>query len=508
MAAPEPEVTEEQPKWTKITVHCGDPQTCPYDPSKGIKESPHIHEPYMPGAPAPYETILDHIGKTPLVRCRKLEKEYGLECELYAKCEFFNAGGSVKDRIGRRMILDAEKSGRIKPGDTLIEPTSGNTGIGLALTAAVRGYRMIICMPEKMSSEKANVLNALGAEIVRTATAAPFDSAESHIGVAQRLQTEIPNSHVLDQYSNASNPCAHYDQTCEELLEQTGGHIDMLVATAGTGGTVAGLACKLKEKDPSCIVVGVDPEGSILAEPESLNDPNHCPIYHVEGTGYDFIPMVLKRKFVDKWVKSNDTDSFLMSRKMIAKEGLLCGGSCGGAMSEAIKAAKELGPGQKCVVMLPDSVRNYMTKFLSDDWMIDTGFYQAQNIYKGEEAWRNRTVADLTPSTGDFVVYDNQTVEICLQTLQSSGNSSVPVLCSKNNGKCVGQMSLSKLNSQFNLGRITKQTEIRDTMESIRIVPSTMTLGTLSAVFNIHDYVGLEGQPNCLISRMDLLQAM
>merc|ERR550534_3181986 len=359
-------------------------------------------------------------------------------------------------------------------------------------------------MPEKMSGEKANTLTGLGAKIVRTPTAAPFDSLESHIGQSLKLQKEIPNSHVLDQYSNPSNPVAHYDQTAEEILEQVGGHLDMYVASAGTGGTIAGVACKLKEKDPNCKVVGVDPEGSILAQPEELNDPNHCPIYHVEGIGYDFIPMVLKRQMVDKWVKSNDTESFLMSRKMIAKEGLLCGGSCGGAMSEAIKCAKSLGKGQKCVVMLPDSIRNYMTKFLSDDWMIDNGFKEAENIYKGEEAWRNKTVADLTPSTGDFVVYDNQTVEIALQTLQSSGNASVPVLCSKNNSKCVGQMSLSKLTSQFNLGRITKQTEIRDTMESIRIVPSTMTLGTLSAVFNMHDYVGLEGQPNCLISKLDL----
>lgn len=500
MAAPESES-----KWTKIEVHCGDPQTCPYKPDI-TEKCPHVQEDYIEGAPAAYNTILEHIGKTPLVRCRKLEKEYGLECELYAKCEFFNAGGSVKDRIGRRMVLDAEKSGRIKPGDTLIEPTSGNTGIGLALTAAVRGYKMIICMPEKMSAEKENTLRALGATIIRTPTAAPFDSAESHIGVANRLNKEIPNSHVLDQYSNPSNPMAHYNQTAEELLEQCGGNIDMYVATAGTGGTIAGVACKLKEKNPTCKVIGVDPLGSILAQPEELNDPNVCPIYHVEGIGYDFIPMVLKRQFVDQWVKSNDTESFLMARKMISKEGLLCGGSCGAAMSEAVKVAKTLGKGQKCVVMLPDSIRNYMTKFLADDWMIDNGFTAAEEVYKGEEAWRNKTVGDLRLNSSDFIVFNTQTVEIAIATLQSSKQSALPVM-DENSKEVVGQITLAKILKEFNLGRITKNTLVEDTKESLQMVENSTKLSHLSAIMNIHEYVGLRGT-NHLISRLDLVKAM
>uniref|UniRef100_A0A8C5P7P3 cystathionine beta-synthase n=1 Tax=Leptobrachium leishanense TaxID=445787 RepID=A0A8C5P7P3_9ANUR len=248
-----------------------------------------------PDLPSKYSPdILDKIGDTPLVRINHIGKAHGLKCELLGKCEFFNAGGSVKDRISLRMVQDAERDGILKPGDTIIEPTSGNTGIGLALAAAVKGYRCIIVMPEKMSMEKVDVLRALGAEIVRTPTNARFDSPESHVGVAWRLKNEIPNSHILDQYRNASNPLAHYDSTAEEILEQCEGRLDMLVAGAGTGGTITGLARKIKEKCPGCKVVGVDPEGSILAEPEELNQTDKTG-YEVEGIGYDFIPTVLDR---------------------------------------------------------------------------------------------------------------------------------------------------------------------------------------------------------------------
>lgn len=486
---------------------CGDPQQCPYKRG-GLKgESPHPHEPYISGAPKPYEDILEHIGRTPIVRCRKLEEKYGLECELYAKCEFFNAGGSVKDRIGRRMILDAEKSGRIKPGDTLIEPTSGNTGIGLALTAAVRGYKMVICMAEKMSGEKADTLTGLGAEIVRTPTAAPFDTAESHIGQSLKLQKELPNAHVLDQYSNPSNPCAHYDQTAEEILEQMDGKLDMLVATAGTGGTVAGIACKLKEKLPSCVVVGVDPEGSILAQPEELNDPDHCPIYHVEGTGYDFVPQVLKRQFVDKWVKSNDTDSFLMAREMISTMGLLCGGSCGAAMSEAVKVAKTLQKGQRCVVMLPDSVRNYMTKFLSNDWMVANGFYNAADVYQGDEPWRARTIGSLDLKKSEFVIFSDQKVSAAVKTFIESGSAILPLLDCETQ-QVIGAISQAKLLSKLNTKWCTSEDLVTKAKSKIRVLKQSTTLGTLAAIFNCEEVVGLEDSPTTLIFRTDLLKAI
>merc|ERR1719145_430565 len=223
----------------------------------------------------PYKDIcdsaLDLVGFTPMVRMSRLAKHLEVECELLAKCEFFNAGGSVKDRIAKRMIEEAEKSGRIKPGDILIEPTSGNTGIGLCLAAALKGYNMIICLPQKMSGEKVNMMKALGAEILRTPTEAAWNDKDSHIFLAARLAKDL-DGHVLDQYKNPANPLAHYEGTAEEIIEQTGGKLDYMVMSAGTGGTVTGTAMKLKEKIPGIKIVAVDPYGSILAKPDSLND--------------------------------------------------------------------------------------------------------------------------------------------------------------------------------------------------------------------------------------------
>ena len=313
-----------------------------------------------------YNNILEVIGNTPLVKINKLSKE--LQCNLYAKCEFLNPGGSVKDRIGYRMVMDAEKSGRIKPGDTLIEPTSGNTGIGIALAGAVRGYRVIITMPEKMSHEKQVTLEALGAEIIRTPTEAPSHSPESHIGVALKLQKELPNAHILDQYANPSNPLAHYEGTGEEILRDLNNQVDMVVMTAGTGGTLTGTAKKIKERCPNATIVGVDPVGSILA------GGDYVASYQVEGIGYDFIPEVLHRELVNEWIKTEDKESFLMSRRIIREEGILCGGSSGSAMWAALKAAKSLKKGQNCVVILADGIRNYMTKFVDNKWMEKNNF--------------------------------------------------------------------------------------------------------------------------------------
>ena len=314
------------------------------------------------------DNISQAIGNTPTVKLNSVGCE--LACDIYVKCEFFNAGGSVKDRIGLRMVEKAEKSGRIKPGDTLIEPTSGNTGIGMALTAAVKGYRCIIVMPEKMSKEKQVILEALGAEIVRTPTEAAWDSPESHIGVAKKLNQEISDSHILDQYSNPDNPDAHYEGTAEEILAEFGTDLDMCVMGVGTGGTITGVAKKLKEKIPSIKIIGADPFGSILGGGDDVFP------YQVEGIGYDFFPDVLDNDLVDDYVKVNDQDSFVMARRLIKEEGLLCGGSSGTAMVAALEKAKDLEAAQKCLVILPDGVRNYLSKFLSDEWMKKEGFME------------------------------------------------------------------------------------------------------------------------------------
>ncbi|KAL7671434.1 hypothetical protein ACOME3_006332 [Neoechinorhynchus agilis] len=316
-----------------------------------------------------YRSIVDVIGRTPLVRLDRLAKRYGLKCELIAKCEFLNPGGSVKDRIGVRMIEEGERDGSLKEGGTVIEPTSGNTGIGLALVSAVKGYRCVIVMPQKMSKEKEYVLKALGAEIIRTPTEAAFNDPESHICVSQNEQRRIENSWIPDQYRNPYNPIAHYDSTAVEILEDCDYRLSMLVAAAGTGGTISGLGRRISEECPECRIIGVDPVGSILAEPPDLN--NGVQSYLVEGIGYDFIPASLDRTVVHYWVKTNDVCSFNMARELIRYEGLLCGGSSGANVFAAIKSCKKfnLGEGDRCVVILPDSVRNYMTKFISDQYM-------------------------------------------------------------------------------------------------------------------------------------------
>ena len=313
-----------------------------------------------------HDNILTTIGNTPVVRMNQIGNE--LDCELFSKCEFLNPGGSIKDRIGWKMVEDAEQSGRIKPGDTLIEPTSGNTGQGIALAAAVKGYKCIITLPEKMSKEKQIALEALGAKIIRTPTEASFDSPESHIGVAKKLQKEIPNSHILDQYANPSNPEAHYDGTAQEILDVFGKDLHMVVMGVGTGGTITGVAKRLKEEIPDIIIVGADPVGSILGGGTEVEP------YLVEGIGYDFFPDVLDNDLVDEYVKTEDEESFIMARRLIKEEGFLCGGSCGSAMVAALKSAKHLDKDKRCLVVLPDGIRNYMTKFPNDQWMKDQGF--------------------------------------------------------------------------------------------------------------------------------------
>lgn len=312
------------------------------------------------------DNILQTIGQTPLVRLNRIGAEYGVE--ILAKCEYLNPGGSVKDRIGYRMVEEAERSGRIKPGDTLIEPTSGNTGIGLALAGAVKGYRVIITMTTKMSAEKQLVMEALGAEIIRTPQEVGSDHPESNLSVARRLAEEIPNAHILDQYGNVDNPNAHYFGTGVELVEQSGGKLDAFVCGIGTGGTLTGTARRIKEEIPNCKVVAVDPVGSIMGGGTEIAP------YLVEGIGYDFIPDAYDASLVDGVIKTTDRDAFDVALRLIREEGMLVGGSSGSAVWAAVEVAKTLPRGSRVAVILPDSIRNYMTKFIDPSWMEKHGF--------------------------------------------------------------------------------------------------------------------------------------
>jgi cystathionine beta-synthase len=449
------------------------------------QKSPHSALGYRASEPKICSSVLEHIGNTPLVRLERLCAAEGIECEVLAKCEFFNAGGSVKDRIGARMFLDAEQSGRIKPGDTIIEPTSGNTGIGLALCAALKGYKMIITLPEKMSQEKVSVLKALGAQIIRTPTEAAWDSPESHIGVARRLNKEIPNSHILDQYVNPSNPLAHYEQTAEEILDQCDGRVDAIVVGAGTGGTISGIGRKFKERVPDAVVVGVDPHGSILARPESLNDAG-VGSYQVEGIGYDFVPKVLDHSVVDEWIKSSDKPSVLMARRLVREEGLLCGMSSGTAVVAAFEYIRKhkLGKGKRVVVVLPDSVRNYMTKYIDDDWMVRHNFLDQSALeVPSDRWWSNQTVGYLNLST-PFTISPDATCQNAVNILKNEGFDQLPVV-DPATGKIHGTVTEGNLLALLAAGRVkTSDPVSKASFRQFRQVSLSTRLGQLSRIFD------------------------
>lgn len=452
--------------------------------------------------PAILDNVLQLVGNTPLVRMNSIAKKEGISCELCVKLEYYNPGGSVKDRVAKRMIEDAEKSGRIKPGDTLIEPSSGNTGIGLALVAAIKGYRCIITMPTKMSNEKVDMLKALGAEVLRTPTEAAWDSPDSHFSVAKRLAEEIPNAFILDQYKNPGNPLAHYEGTAEEIWASCDGKVDMVVVGAGTGGTITGLGRRLKELNSNIQIVGVDPVGSVLARPNSLNETDsEKSSYAVEGIGYDFVPPVLDHTVVDSWVKTDDAESFLMARRMIREEGLMCGGSCGAAIVGAIKACKELKKGQRCVVVLPDSVRNYMTKFLNDEWMVQAGYVDSQGKLQAATSrlrhwWSPRRVADLDLNSPITITPETLCKE-AIAIMTSQGIDMVPVQ-SESDGKVLGVLTEGQLTSMMTRGRIKPDDQCYLAMyKQFKNVTLQTTLGELAAVFDKEYYALVVAEQRC-----------
>jgi cystathionine beta-synthase len=315
-----------------------------------------------------YPTVLELVGRTPIVRLQKLSRE--VRPELLAKLEYLNPGGSLKDRIGLPLIEAAEREGKLRPGGTIVEPTSGNTGVGLAIGAAIKGYRCIFVMPDKMSQEKISLLRAYGAEVVICSTAVEHDSPESYYSVSDRLAEEIPGGFKPDQYSNMANPEAHYELTGPEIWEQTEGEFDALVISVGTGGTISGAGRYLKERKPDLLVVGADPEGSVYSTPENQHP------YLVEGIGKDTWPKTMDPTVVDEWITVSDRDSFLTARRLAREEGILAGGSGGTSVWAMLQVAERFGPAARILTMIPDSGRNYLSKFYDDNWMLDHGFVE------------------------------------------------------------------------------------------------------------------------------------
>ena len=321
------------------------------------------------------DSLLDLVGNTPMVRMGRLGRD--LKCDLVAKVETFNPGGSVKDRPAVAMIDAAEREGLLKPGGTIVEPTSGNTGVGLAIVAAQRGYQCIFVMSDKMSPEKVALLRAYGAEVVVCPTAVPPDDPNSYYSVADRLTRETPNAFRPDQYSNPNNPAEHERSTGPEIWRQTGGRVTHFVAGIGTGGTITGIARYLKRMNPDVQIIGADPEGSVYSGGSGRP-------YLVEGVGEDFWPTTFDPSLVDRTIMVSDADSFLTARRVTREEGLLIGGSCGTAVHAALTVGAELGPDAMVVVLLPDSGRGYLSKIFNDDWMMDFGFIRCDGDCAGD----------------------------------------------------------------------------------------------------------------------------
>jgi cystathionine beta-synthase len=360
-----------------------------------------------------FQSVLDLIGETPLLRLNhRLAR--GVKPALYAKLEYLNPGGSVKDRIGLRMIEAAERDGLLKKGGTIVEPTSGNTGVGLAMVAALKGYKTVFVMPDKMSPEKAALLKAYGAEVVVTPTNVPRESPDSYYSVADRLAREIPGGFQPNQYYNANNPESHYETTGPEIWRQTGGKIDVFVAGVGTGGTITGVARFLKEQNPQIIIVGVDAEGSLYTGKEVRP-------YKVEGVGEDFIPGTVDLDRIDAWETVGDRESFLMCRRMAREEGVLIGGSGGLALAGALRYARKIKEDGVIVVLIPDSGRSYLSKIYNDDWMRDQG-------YLDRFGDRHKIDRLLPAHSRMFCAGKRETVRDAIDRMHRHGISQMPVV--------------------------------------------------------------------------------
>ncbi len=383
-----------------------------------------------------FDDILGTIGHTPLVRLKRIGRD--LSCQLYAKVEFFNPGGSVKDRIGLNMITEAEKSGQLKPGGTVVEATSGNTGVGLAIVCAIRGYKSVFVMPDKMSLEKIQLLRAFGARVVITPTAVAPEDPRSYYNVAKRIVAETPNAILANQYHNPENPRSHYLTTGPELWEQTQGKVTDVVLGMGTGGTITGVAQYLKEKNPQIRIVGVDPVGSILKDlwenQGELPPGVEASTYKVEGIGEDFLPSTLDLSLIDEVIRVNDKESFLWTRRIVREEGIFCGGSSGSALAGAMRYARGLPADRLVVVLFPDSGSRYLSKIFDNEWMRENGYLDA--------TWSEVSLGDVLaakPNDELITVAPDDLMTHVITLMKEHDISQVPVIGAE--GKLAGMVT-------------------------------------------------------------------